>query len=199
LGELADRIDLWPHALPTPRPPAPDAHPLLGFSGGLAYVKVGLAGCAGRADWSGAWSRLQSQLPRGARLVAVAYADWRAAQAPRPRDVLAAAAAAGCNTLLVDTFDKRAGDLLSAMPLDELCALVADARRHNCLVALAGSLQRETIPQVLALGPDYVAVRGAACLGGRDGRVCAERVRALVMLLRGDKPHVLCGRPHKNQ
>ena len=48
---------------------------------------------------------------------------------------------------------------------------------------LAGSLGPAEIERLLPLAPDWFAVRGAACEGGRGGRVTEPRVRALVELM----------------
>ncbi len=45
--------------------------------------------------------------------------------------------------------------------------------------ALAGSLGEPGLRTALALGADIVGVRGAACDGGRTGRVSVARVAAL--------------------
>jgi uncharacterized protein (UPF0264 family) len=50
-------------------------------------------------------------------------------------------------------------------------------------VALAGSLHREQILELIPIGPEVIAVRGAACVGGRNGTVSRERVAELVALL----------------
>src|SRR5436305_1632017 len=50
---------------------------------GLQYVKWGLSGLSGMP-----WQRLLSDVPDQHRLVAVAYADWVPARAPRPGEVV---------------------------------------------------------------------------------------------------------------
>ena len=52
-------------------------------------------------------------------------------------------------------------------------------------MALAGSLGPREIGRLRELAPDWFAVRGAACAGGRAGTVNVERVRSLTALLRG--------------
>jgi hypothetical protein len=41
------------------------------------------------------------------------------------------------------------------------------------------SLGEADLHRVRRIEPDVVGVRGAACVGGRNGTVCADRVRAL--------------------
>jgi uncharacterized protein (UPF0264 family) len=47
------------------------------------------------------------------------------------------------------------------------------------LAVLAGNLTAETLPAAVACGPDVIAVRSAACVGGRSGTVCGKLVRRL--------------------
>ena len=150
----------------------------------LAFVKLGLAGCAERSDWQLAWATaLQSVGPSTAK-VAVAYADWRTAQAPQPCDVLQAGVRIGCRAVLVDTFDKSQGNLLAHWNLADLANFVAEVRQQGLTIVLAGSLDRDAIRTILPLAPDYLAVRGAACAGGRTSRLDATRIAQLVSLLR---------------
>jgi uncharacterized protein (UPF0264 family) len=52
-------------------------------------------------------------------------------------------------------------------------------------VALAGSLRPEDFAPLLELGPDILAVRGAACRGGREGEIDAALVAELCRLAGG--------------
>jgi uncharacterized protein (UPF0264 family) len=167
LGELADKEDL--HSVVP----------------GVAAAKLGLAHMAANPDWPDRWAAAVAGLPPDVLRVAVVYADWRAAGAPRPCDVLAAASPAGCRAMLVDTFGKREGDLFAHLPETELAVLVAEARRRGWLSVLGGSLTSATLRRAAALVPDFVAVRGAACRGGRQGPIDAERVHELAGLLGG--------------
>jgi uncharacterized protein (UPF0264 family) len=107
------------------------------------------------------------------------YADWRAAQAPSPRDILNAAINRRCPALLIDTWDKSAGTLFDHWPAGELQSFLAEVRSHDIAVVLAGSLAGQDIPAAARLAPDLVAVRTAACQGGRAGTVSEIKVREL--------------------
>ncbi len=150
---------------------------------GVQYAKFGLSGCARRADWMSCWQRAVAQLPAGVQSVAVAYADWATAGAPDPWSVLAHALAARCGAVLVDTFDKSRGALTDQLALDPLGRWIAAARKHGMTSVVAGGLGLAEITRVLPLGPDYVAVRGAACIGDRTGGIDAGRVRELAALV----------------
>jgi uncharacterized protein (UPF0264 family) len=149
----------------------------------LRFAKLGLAGCASLPDWPARWANaLRSVAPR--RTVAVIYADWQVAEAPSPHAVLAHARRHGCGAVLVDTFDKRAGGLLDHWRIAEVRDAINHAQSAGMLAVIAGSLDGRSIPQILSLSPDYVAVRGAVCRGGRtgplDGR-SIEELRSLVV------------------
>ncbi len=145
----------------------------------IQFAKVGLAGSLGLTDWQQQWRRLLDQLPDTTQRVAVGYADHVAAGAPTPRDVLRAAPQAGCRTFLLDTFQKDQGDLFAHLDDGELSDLARECRRSNIRLVLAGSLRQATLERALALAPQLVAVRGAACRGDRDGTLCGELVKRL--------------------
>jgi uncharacterized protein (UPF0264 family) len=113
-------------------------------------------------------------------VVAVVYADWSKARAPRPDCVLEEARRLDCRAVLIDTFEKSAGNLLNHWPIEDLSIFVAEIRRRAMLAVLAGSLDRDAIGRVLPLAPDYIAVRGAACQGRREGSLDYQRVCSLV-------------------
>ena len=172
LGELGEWDD---HAGPVPAVPP-----------GAAFVKLGLRGQglrAGWGDWEAHWAaareRFDAAAGRPLPWVAVAYADARAAAAPGPVAVLAAAIRAGCAAVLIDTFQKDDRGLFDHLPVDRLASLGEAARRAGLRFALAGSLRLGDVPRALDCGADVIAVRGAACDGARTGRVSEAKVRAL--------------------
>ncbi len=156
-------------------------------SQGVAFAKVGLAGCAEDPQWLGRWTEFAAGLPAGTSPVAVTYADWRLALAPSPHEVLSAARAVGCGAVLIDTFDKRRGSLTDLWHRRELAEYVHAIRQLGLLSVVAGSLCFKTIPLVLPIRPDYVAVRGAACHGKRTGSIDSDTVRRLVELVESGK------------
>lgn len=153
------------------------------FPRGVAFAKFGLAGCARRSDWARHWHDVLLGLPVGVRPVAVIYADWLAAAAPPPSEVLDAASRNRCAAVLVDTFDKSRGPLLSWLTVHQLSSLADEIRRRQMLVVLGGSLASDTIAQVLPLRPDYVAVRRAACRGPRNAPLDGTLAQHLAMLV----------------
>jgi len=150
---------------------------------GVAFAKFGLAGCGGLADWPRLWRQAVGRLPEHVSPVAVVYADEASARAPRPDEILLQAGRLDCPAVLVDTFDKSAGSLTEHWPLEILAGLVNRVQSEGMAVVLAGSLSFSTLDEVLDLGPDYVAVRGAACEAGRTGQISQTLVRQLADMI----------------
>src|SRR5439155_1113244 len=145
-----------------------------------AFVKVGFAGVTSepRARRLALAAQPRAGTDVGARLVLVAYADWRRAESLAPARVVAVAAAVGAAGVLLDTVNKGV-PLFAIEPLASLAAWVAAAHAARLFAALAGGLSGSDFVRARALGADLVGVRGAACVGGRTGRVSRARVAAL--------------------
>jgi len=155
--------------------------------GGLAFVKVGLAHCASLPDWRERWAEFVRGIPLPARPVAVIYADWEIVGAPEPNQVLVEAARLNCAAVLVDTCAKGQGTLLDYWTLDQLPAWIRAIQQEGMLAVLGGSLTLETVGPVAALGPDYVAVRGAVCRNGRTGPLDGDLVQQLARRVAGGR------------
>lgn len=150
--------------------------------GGLDFVKFGFADAGSLAidELLVLVSRCrQVASESGGRLIVGAYADFEAAQAPPPERLSAAAVATRAAGVLIDTWDKDQGGLWDFLAAAEASRMIAEARERGLLFVLAGSLREEPFSRAAALGPDYCAVRGAACRGARTGAVDGELVRQL--------------------
>lgn len=121
--------------------------------------------------------------PDGAVIVPAAYADHVHAGTVSPEAIAALASVAGAAGVLVDTWAKEGLDLFHWMTAPRLERWVAAARGRGLLTAVAGSLGPAAIPAVLGAGADVMGVRGAACEGGRGGRLAGERIAALLRAL----------------
>lgn len=111
-------------------------------------------------------------------IVPVAYADWSEAGSLPPEEVLTIAPSAGARAFLLDTYIKDGRGLFDRMDYQRVRALAARGREAGLLVGIAGSLDLGSIERAARLA-DVVGVRGAACVGGRSGRVDASLVRRL--------------------
>ena len=157
---------------------------------GATFVKVGFAGVADSA-WVEA---LIGACVRGCArsgVIAVAYADTPAGTSIDAMTLPAIAARAGARGVLVDTADKQGAGLTALWTVAELSVWVAQAHEHGLLAAVAGRLGLADFDAACDAGADIVGVRGAACTGGRNGRVSVNRVRALRVSLDslGATPH----------
>lgn len=160
---------------------------------GAAIVKVGFAGIASMSRLSAVIAAAsRGAAAGGTGLVAVAYADALEANAFAPGVILEAAANAGAQGVLLDTFRKDAPSLFEWVTESWLTAWLRDAQARGLFTAVAGRLTIEDLPRVMPLGADLVGVRGAACDGGRDGRISEARVQRLKAALRGP---MHCTRP----
>ena len=123
----------------------------------------------------------------GCAIVLAAFADrqWE--------HVVEEAVRCGAYGVLLDTSDKDGPGLFRVVCEHRIGQWVETAHAAGLTVALAGRLTAEDLPRAAALGADIAGVRGAACEGGRSGRVSAERVRALASVARrGISPMPAC-------
>jgi len=159
--------------------PATAAEFIAAVAGHVEFIKFGLAGCGRLPDWPRWWRAAASAFGGRVQPVAVVYADWRAAAAPSPQEVFDLAVAEGAAAVLADTWDKSGGNLFDywdEVAVERFCRRVQQGGRR---VALAGSLSGASLTAAARCRPDLVAVRAAACDGGRLGGVAASRVSAI--------------------
>ena len=150
---------------------------------GATLVKVGFAGITSASRVG----TLITAAVRGARagsggaggVVAVAYADAGRVASLAARAFVDVAARAGATGVLLDTADKSGPGLRGLMTPTALAFWVAGAHDAGLLVALAGKLNADDLGYVRDAGADVAGVRGAACVGGRTGRVSSDRVALL--------------------
>jgi (5-formylfuran-3-yl)methyl phosphate synthase len=152
----------------------------------LRYAKWGLSGCAKNPAWPAILAEriatVRHANPRCAA-VGVVYGDWNRAWAPEPFEVCEGTSRAGCSLLLIDTFLKDGTNLLDWLDPIRLLEIREWCHSHGMQLALAGGIDLRLLPQVLEFEPDWIAVRGAACSDGREGRVSSDRVRQLALLV----------------
>lgn len=143
----------------------------------LAFGKLGLADCnQSRADRVVANA---VELLGHERVVLVAYADFDLVGALRPEKVRALAIRFSVAGVLLDTARKESGGLMQLWSYERLGAFVADTRDARLMVALAGGMTLLDVAAAVSTRAEIIGVRGAACVGGRNGRVDRLRVRSL--------------------
>lgn len=145
----------------------------------IEVVKLGLAGCGQRPQWQRQWLEARGICQQhGKQLAGVVYADWDAADAPRPDTVIEFVSQAGGKFLLIDTFDKHDASSIEILGGREFARLVHLSRGCGLTTVVAGRLQLDDLPRLSGLPIDIVAVRGAVCRGNRMARLDVELVRA---------------------
>jgi uncharacterized protein (UPF0264 family) len=92
---------------------------------------------------------------------------------------LEAAARVGAAGLLVDTADKQGPGVTDVVDLGVLRDWVDAVHAAGLFAALAGRLRAADLGFVASAGADIAGVRGAACIGGRTGRVSELHVHTL--------------------
>ena len=152
---------------------------------GLAYAKWGLA----------RWARVRPGALQEIRLmdcatypVLVGYADHVRVGGPDLDWLVSAAGVYKFPAFLLDTAVKDGTSLLDWVKPAALAALRFRLADIGVRLALAGSLTEASIRRLAPLEPDWFAVRGAACEGGRLGRVSAHRVRDLRAIVAQTNP-----------
>ena len=144
----------------------------------LTYVKWGLAGYKGGPGWGEDLLQTRRGVPAPLEVVATAYADWQKADSVPPAEVAKFAKRFRYRAFLLDTFQKDGRSLFDHMPPAEVAELIEGLQRSGVLVALGGSLKPEQARLLGRVAPDYYAVRGSVCVGGkRDAELDPLRVR----------------------
>jgi uncharacterized protein (UPF0264 family) len=115
--------------------------------------------------------------------VLVAYADYRRANSPDPAVLAELACQLRFPAFLIDTGVKDTSTLLDWVEPAVLARIRFQLAYADVRVALAGSLGTTEIKALAPLAPEWFAVRGAACEGGRMGQVSSRRVRALTEVI----------------
>lgn len=143
----------------------------------LTYVKWGLAGYVDSPGWGIDLLETRRQVPARTEVVAVAYADAKRAKTVFPAEVAKFARRYRYKAFLLDTFLKDGKTLLDFIKLPELAEIITSLQTAGVKVALGGSLKLEQVKLLRPLGPDYIAVRGAVCVGGRGTALDPVRVK----------------------
>jgi uncharacterized protein (UPF0264 family) len=120
------------------------------------------------------------------KVVASGYADAGRISTVDPLLVPKIAHEAQADIAMIDTAIKDGKSLFTFLTKPKLRRFVAAAHNYGLKAALAGSLQKEDLPLVHALGADVVGLRGAACtLSDRvNGQITREKVRELVEVVK---------------
>lgn len=156
---------------------------------GVNYIKAGLYGLRTAKEAV----RLMRNVTKAAKeynpsikVVASGYADAGRISTVDPLLVPKIAHEAQADIAMIDTAIKDGKSLFTFLTKPQLRHFVEATHNYGLKAALAGSLKKEDLPLVHALGADVVGLRGAACtLSDRvNGEITREKVRELVEVLK---------------
>ena len=89
--------------------------------------------------------------------------------------------------LLIDTFNKSIGKgLLDYCSIKDIKSFVKECHKHKKEAWIAGSINKDELPDLWTTGVDVICVRGAACVqkgNGRFGEVKISIVKELVLTM----------------
>lgn len=154
----------------------------------VSYVKLGFLGLTDQVvveDLLAEAVHLARELPGRPAVIAVAYADFGRAGSLPPETFQFILPEVGADGLLVDTCLKDGPGLFELLSGADLTELVAALAPHELTFALGGGLGVGDVRAAWDAGAMIFGVRGAACDGGRNGRVAERRVRQLAEAVRG--------------
>lgn len=154
------------------------------ITSGVTYVKAGLHGpksVAEGVDLMSAVVRTCRDEAPDVTVVTAGYADHRRIDGLAPQALVEIAATSKSDLVMLDTFIKDGKNLLDALTLAELGAFVQAAHDAGLKVALAGSVRREHLADLVALDVDVIGVRGAVCSAhDRTAGIDPEKVQEFV-------------------
>lgn len=152
---------------------------------GVNYIKAGLYGLKTLEEAV----HLMQNITKAAKdynpsikVVTSGYADADRISTVDPLLVPKIAYEAQADIVMLDTAIKDEKSLFTFLTKLQIQRFVDAAHNYGLKAALAGSLRKEDLPVVYALGADVVGVRGAACTQNDrlNGQITAEKVRELV-------------------
>jgi uncharacterized protein (UPF0264 family) len=156
---------------------------------GVNYIKAGLYGLKTPEEavyLMQSVSKAAKDYNPSIKVVASGYADAARISTVDPLLVPKIAHEAQADIAMLDTAIKDGKSLFTFLTKPQLRRFVDAAHNYGLKAALAGSLKKEELPLVHALGADVVGLRGAACtLSDRvNGEITREKVRELVEVVK---------------
>jgi uncharacterized protein (UPF0264 family) len=160
---------------------------------GVNYIKAGLYGLKTLEEAVYLMrnvTKAAKEYNPAVKVVASGYADASRVSTIDPLLVPKIAYEAKADIAMLDTAIKDGKSLFTFLTKPQLRRFVDSAHSYGLKAALAGSLQKEDLPEIYALGADIAGVRAAACtLSDRvNGQITKEKVQELVeMVKRAEK------------
>jgi uncharacterized protein (UPF0264 family) len=156
---------------------------------GVNYVKAGLYGSKTLEEAVYLMrnvTKAAKEYNPSIKVVVSGYADAARVSTVDPLLVPKIAREAQADIAMLDTAIKDGKNLFTFLTKPQLQRFVDAAHSYGLKAALAGSLQKEDLAEVYALGADVAGLRGAACnLSDRvNGQITREKVHELVEIVK---------------
>lgn len=156
---------------------------------GVNYIKAGLNGLETAEDAVYLMrniTKAAKEYNPAIKVVASGYADAARTCTVDPMLVPKIAYEAKADIAMLDTAVKDGKNLFTFLTKLQLKRFVDEAHGYGLKAALAGSLRKEELAEVYAVGADVAGVRGAACtLNDRvNGEITREKVHELVEIIK---------------
>ncbi|MCW3995721.1 MAG: (5-formylfuran-3-yl)methyl phosphate synthase [Candidatus Bathyarchaeota archaeon] len=149
---------------------------------GVNYIKVGLLGIKIPQEATILLqnvAKASKEYNPTIKVVAAGYADAQQVNSIDPLLIPEIAHNAHVDVAMLDTAIKNGKNLFDHLTPKQLKKFVETAHRYGLTTALAGSLRKQDLPQVYALGADIAGVRSAACTG--NDRLNGKLDKALIV------------------
>lgn len=122
------------------------------------------------------------KLASDAEPVSVLYADSSHADSISPLQI-DPKYFSGFQVVLIDTYVKDGSNLFDHLETSWLRQFREHLSQRGIALALAGALTLSTLKEVKKIAPQWVAVRGAVCERGRNGKVSLAKIKQFRDLL----------------
>ncbi len=156
---------------------------------GVNYIKAGLYGLKTFEEavyLMRSVTKAAKEYNPSIKVVASGYADSNRVSTVDPLLIPKIARETQEDIAMLDTAIKDGKKIFNFLKRPQLQRFVEVAHSYGLGVALAGSLQKEDLPTIYALGADVAGLRGAACtLRDRiNGQITREKVHELVKIVK---------------
>lgn len=131
--------------------------------GDEVFFKIGLAKLEKSTQWQKRILDLVKSASSPSQWILVHYADAEKANAPTWDEILQVSHLAGCEYILVDTWQKDGRSLLDILSRETLKHMAAHAHAMGLQIAMAGSLRLTDLDALLEVGPRWIGFRSDLC------------------------------------
>jgi uncharacterized protein (UPF0264 family) len=156
---------------------------------GVNYIKCSMYGLKTREEaiyLLGNVVKAAKEVNPSIKVAAAGFADAERVGSIIPSLIPKIAREANADLAMLDTALKDGKNLLDFLDRTQLEFFVDESHRLGLKAALAGSIRKENLQQLCALGADVIGVRGAACTHGDrvNGHITKEKVAELTKIIR---------------